>query len=502
VGSIHVEELKSISLSRILGFSCQRLWMAMMFYSIIPYVFSSDIRSTLYQHQTTSLFAFTVGCIAIIVFHKPHTRIKKADLLVWGSAALMLVGAILCFFADVTTPAGMLITTIASIATGLGSSINFIFWMRLFYSMGPIVTLVEYAAGSVVGLTVSLLLIFVPYPVSMTILALSPIGSAACLAHHVFVKRSTHHAPSRNEESLSASAKKLFIRALCGAFLIGFLQGFTDIVAGFSAFATTDEHGVYLFLVGILISLFLVFVGIIKSDPLETLYRSSMLFLCLGFVLMSFMQEYYTFYQSVSFGGYMIFLAFILLVSGRISFEFGTGIMRPSAASVGTLYLGEACGLVLGGGLTQVFGTDLSAEYISAGCVFVFLLVHLFLFNETDLVHAGIGDVDIVEGAALSSVTHKIEGPVNETPPDDQDKSDVFQGRANVLTQEHGLSPREAEVLLLLLQGRTMARIQEELYISAGTVSTHMRHIYQKIGVANKQQLLDLAFPKKKQEND
>jgi DNA-binding CsgD family transcriptional regulator len=31
-------------------------------------------------------------------------------------------------------------------------------------------------------------------------------------------------------------------------------------------------------------------------------------------------------------------------------------------------------------------------------------------------------------------------------------------------------------------------------------VSTHMRHIYQKTGVANKQQLLDLAFPKGKAE--
>lgn len=499
MGKLHIDELKSLSFGRILGFSCQRLWMAMMFYSIIPYIFSADIRSTLYQHQTTSLFAFAVGCIAIIVFHKPHTRIRKADLLVWGSGAMMVVGAILCYFADVTTPAGMLITTIASIATGLGSSINFIFWMRLFYSRGPIVTLIEYAAGSVVGLTAALLLIFMPYYVSMSVLALAPLGSAAGLARHSFKKRSTH-APSRNDVALSKSARNLFLRALSGAFLIGFLQGFTDIIAGFSAFSTTDEHGVYLFLAGILISLYLVFVGIVKTDPLDTLYRSSMLFLCLGFVLMSFMENYYTFFQAISFGGYMIFIAFILIVSGRISFEFGTGIMRPSAASIGTLYLGEACGLVLGGGITEVFGSGLNATYISAGCVFVFLLVHLFLFNETDLVHAGIGDIDIVEGATLSNVTYKFEGAAEDTAADKQATVDVFKERTSALTQAHGLSPRESEVLLLLLQGRTMARIQEELYISAGTVSTHMRHIYQKTGVANKQQLLDLAFPKGKAE--
>ena len=69
-----------------------------------------------------------------------------------------------------------------------------------------------------------------------------------------------------------------------------------------------------------------------------------------------------------------------------------------------------------------------------------------------------------------------------------------IQHAADVITERFGLSQRESEVLLLLLQGRTMARIQETLFISAGTVSTHTRHIYQKVGVPNRQALLDLAF--------
>lgn len=501
MGSLHIEELKSISLSRILGFSCQRLWMAMMFYSIVPYVFSADIRSTLYQHQSTSLLAFTVGCIAIIAFHKPHTRIRKLRLLVWGSAILMLIGSVLCYFADVTTPSGMLITTLAGIMTGLGSSVNFVLWMCLFYSKGAVVTLVEYAAGTAVGLTVGLVLIFVPTPVAMALVTISPIGSSAGLARNDFTKTHTHESPAQ-DAPLSKSAIKLFARALTGAFFIGFLQGLTDIISGFSAFSTTDEHGVYLFLVGILVSLIVAYFGIVKTDPLETLYRVAMLFLGLGFVLMAFIRNYYTFYTSISFGGYMIFFAFILLASGRISWAFGTGVMRPAAASVGTMYFGETVGLILGGGLTTLYGESLNAVFISAICVLIFLVVHLFLFNEVDLIHAGIGDVDLVEGASAPADIHgenvKEDGAKTAEPP----KADIFKERADYLSSKHNLSPREAEVLLLLLQGRTMVRIQEELYISAGTVSTHMRHIYQKIGVANKQQLLDLAFPKEKPVND
>ena len=63
---------------------------------------------------------------------------------------------------------------------------------------------------------------------------------------------------------------------------------------------------------------------------------------------------------------------------------------------------------------------------------------------------------------------------------------------ATMLAERFGLTPREADVLPLIIRGRTIARIQEELHISQGTVGTHMRHIYQKAGVRNRQGLLDL----------
>ena len=39
----------------------------------------------------------------------------------------------------------------------------------------------------------------------------------------------------------------------------------------------------------------------------------------------------------------------------------------------------------------------------------------------------------------------------------------------------------------------TIQRIQETLFISAGTVSIHIRHIYQKTGSDNRQELIDLS---------
>lgn len=60
------------------------------------------------------------------------------------------------------------------------------------------------------------------------------------------------------------------------------------------------------------------------------------------------------------------------------------------------------------------------------------------------------------------------------------------------LAEEGGLSKREREVLGLLARGRSTAYIQNQLFISSGTVCSHRDRIYRKLDVHSKQELLDL----------
>ncbi len=57
-----------------------------------------------------------------------------------------------------------------------------------------------------------------------------------------------------------------------------------------------------------------------------------------------------------------------------------------------------------------------------------------------------------------------------------------------------GLTARERDVADLLLQGRSQPWIADALSISENTVGTHVRHIYQKADVHNRQQFFDLAI--------
>ena len=58
------------------------------------------------------------------------------------------------------------------------------------------------------------------------------------------------------------------------------------------------------------------------------------------------------------------------------------------------------------------------------------------------------------------------------------------------LAQQVGLSPREADVLALVCSGYSARHAGERLGISESTVVSHVTHIYRKVGVSNRQQLV------------
>jgi DNA-binding NarL/FixJ family response regulator len=55
-------------------------------------------------------------------------------------------------------------------------------------------------------------------------------------------------------------------------------------------------------------------------------------------------------------------------------------------------------------------------------------------------------------------------------------------------TPEHpaGLTSREVEVLRLVAEGMTSARIAKELFVGTRTVETHITSIYHKLGVSSR----------------
>ena len=73
----------------------------------------------------------------------------------------------------------------------------------------------------------------------------------------------------------------------------------------------------------------------------------------------------------------------------------------------------------------------------------------------------------------------------------------AVSGKAALAAQKpqstHGLSVRELEVLRLLVAGRSNAEIAETLFISRRTATTHISHIFAKLGVASRAEAIAVA---------
>ena len=70
---------------------------------------------------------------------------------------------------------------------------------------------------------------------------------------------------------------------------------------------------------------------------------------------------------------------------------------------------------------------------------------------------------------------------------------DRFSKQMAAVREFFGLSAREAEVAELIARGNTVAHIAELLFVSENTVRTHSKHIYTKLDVHKRQELIDLV---------
>ena len=72
--------------------------------------------------------------------------------------------------------------------------------------------------------------------------------------------------------------------------------------------------------------------------------------------------------------------------------------------------------------------------------------------------------------------------------------SDHESERMELLQEQYNLTGREREILTLLLEGQTEASISETIGIAPSTLKKHMQHIYRKLGISTRWELLRFKY--------
>ena len=151
---------------------------------------------------------------------------------------------------------------------------------------------------------------------------------------------------------------------------------------------------------------------------------------------------------------------------------------------------GAVAGIVM---LARVLADMLSANLLNADIageskmlVATFLLVYLLTCAAFALYNALTRHKRRV--APEGATTPEAQNPVTAETSAAQQGPD--KSPAELVSDAHNLSQREREVLVLIMRGRNVPAIAEELVLSRNTVQTHVRHIYEQLGVHSRQELV------------
>lgn len=508
-------------------------WVAVVFYSdaLAPFGTKSDILIeniwlwATWAHMLTLAAIALVASVNRVIWSNPFSRCLGA----WGCAlTTALIPIITAAQGEASTP---LILTLSAVI-GIVSSWFIIQWAQVYGTTQPTQLMVPTFLSFALGLALYFAITFFPTPLPTVTTVLLPLFSWFALrrcqrmnlntfgediADNICMSTSssmgtssrtssaggasTNASTSSNTNAFSPDPVRIspselvlciaavFVFALCGELL----RTLALQVAG----ASTNIMGTIYLLGGLIgLALLLVYALIPTRDGSTrhisiSMVRFIFVLMALAFLVAPFLGEWSAPIAYGIFGaGFWCFRAITWVFCLFIARALDIGSLRAIAVLDATFALAVVVSGRLSTTLAEAMKTG-TAEMttVSLIAVFVCMLIAMVVLSgrgirkvldnrQPDSSEQLISCTDNLSERGFSSE------PASTTEVETEDPVQALFNRC-------GLSPREQEVATLLARGRSLPFIQEELYISAGTAQTHARHIYKKMGVHSRQELID-----------
>ncbi len=473
--------MNSLRALRISGFTFDRLFAFLLFFSSLLFVSADDFAQAQFNGHASALFC--AALMFLIMFAVTSRRFQEIEL----SGVSLMIAAVFALAGAVIIalhPGQFALILTGGILVGIGSTLLFLGWIEVFAAGSISGLLAEVAIASGIAFVLSFLLSFVGPNFLLIVTMVCPLFSAIQL---LAVKTRVGETRRPLVSKVSEECVKLEVRTAATLLVFGIAVG---ILRNYSAnhlyhvdAATLDA---VLSVSGLVVcAVVLVFSRLADVSAARFLYRLSFGGILLACVLMVASRENVTVAVAI---GYVSLQALTGCAIARAMFStwaFGGSAVRKCALGFGALYLGEFLGFA---------GAPVLVPIMSIMELYVFvatalIIAHIFLFSEADF-------FTISRKAASKEPLPEVE-ELEELPAIEEATTTTYdrsiEDVCTELSAEFQLSPRESEILPGVARGRTIARIQQELFISASTVNTHIRHIYAKCGVKSRQELLDLV---------
>lgn len=411
-----------------------------------------------------------IGTFVVFALLAPRIgRLSSHKVLLWCAVLLTSCGTGLVGFFLLPSGTSEDIMNVVSVVTGVGGAFLFCLWAEVYCQMGTTRTLMYGALSCVTAAVVSFLISALEQPYGVAATALLPVASLAC-AILSFRLLPTERAATRDVR-YPIPWKLIMIMAIVGL-LSSFSDTFlapTEYVGAFHRIWATATVGIAILVMALAWQ---------NRFDARLLVKVGLPISILAFAIIPFAAPDWGFVVSVLMRfAYVWFTFFVLLMLANISYRFEVPSLRmfaiARASSEGALFIG----LLARRALIEAHVLDTLLALIGfalGGIVLILVCVVIWMSEKT--VNSDWG----ASGISLSDKLH-VPGP-----------RERFMARCDAIAAQYGLTPREQEIMALVAQRKSRAEIEQELFLSQNTVKTHVRHLYAKLGVGSKADVIEL----------
>lgn len=419
---------------------------------------------------TLSLGANAAVLLVFALFGKGVGGLFKRNGVAVGAALLMAGGTFLAsrFLPLLLGSPTVLVEILAGISTGIGTGTFLLLWGEVLVSLGVKGCLIYFAASSFLAALVHIVAGFTPLSVMQGAVCVAPVMELgfyrACVRSRGIVLARTNH---RVTDS-SSLPKNVLVLGLFFGLSFGAMRGWFAV---FDHAELADARHIVSMLF-VMAACILVYVMSVKRDIDfgRLTYQIALPMVALGFLLLPLSSVW----SLAGTAAYRIGYQYMYIVLWGLWVWFarqqGASSVWIIACGLSSLQLSKLVGFVVSADFLSI--PDLAADVPSFSGVFLFAIVVFALFAKDNAIPEGGW-----EGVRPAVETEE------EAPSADQ----LYEMAA----KQFALSPRETEVFFLLLKGRSRSYIAKELVVTEETVKSHIKGIYQKVGVHTKQDLID-----------
>ncbi|WP_195762817.1 helix-turn-helix domain-containing protein [Eggerthella guodeyinii] len=409
--------------------------------------------------------------VALALLARKVISVMSCPRLLVVSSVMMTAGALAkaASFSWLTGDASAVGSLLSSAALNAGYAVLYVGWMELYSQMDTKHVLVYFTSVHLVSALVSYALFSLgPSFGTVIFIAAMPLVSVIMLRR---ADARTSDAPYRQGE-IQRTDWSISLRPIVLLVAFGFSNA---VIRGF--LGTEDQATVLLGVCVAALSVLAVAVWRFGEFEITSLYQVSVPILVAGAMLVLMNGEWWGVAAAFcSNAAFALFSVFITAAFCGVAYRYGVNAMWLFGITQASLTFGS-----LGGKLVSAWGGSFLFDpsmLVATMSVLVVTLVALSM--------ALVSDRDFKTNWGITSRNEQGGRSV-------VDEEQRLMLSCSRIAQRYGLTRREEEVLVLMMRGYTLSRIGEGLFIAESTMKTHSRHIYRKVGVANRNELQEFV---------